>query len=213
MRPTVFSAGLLLQFLRKNRIATLPQLKQLLGTQADITVFRKLKELSYRTSYSHRGSLMSVACGRSTRFGFLVTEPWWRPWNPASLRPQLAISLPNWKKSSRCQLRNRCCDWSNRAGSAARPSPAYICTVPVTLAPGSSNNERGKYCGNRPALRPLGPRPMNFARRLSYLPACSTNSSGVCTLAWNRCSWVETVRSPTFSIWIRTRWPRADGNC
>ena len=55
MRPIVFSAVPLRQFLRRNRIATLPQLKQLLGTEADIT-FRKLKELSYRTSYSHRGS-------------------------------------------------------------------------------------------------------------------------------------------------------------
>src|SRR5260370_27883197 len=60
MRPTVFSAGLLLQFLRENRIATLPQLKQLLGTEANITVFRKLKELSYRTSYSHRGSFYTL---------------------------------------------------------------------------------------------------------------------------------------------------------
>ena len=60
MRPAVFSASLLLRFLRKNRIATLPQLKQLLGTEADITVFRKLKELSYRTSYSHRGSFYTL---------------------------------------------------------------------------------------------------------------------------------------------------------
>ena len=51
---------MLRQFLRRNRIATLPQLKQLLGTEADITVFRKLKELSYRTSYSHRGSFYTL---------------------------------------------------------------------------------------------------------------------------------------------------------
>src|SRR5450759_2164685 len=60
MRPTVFSANLLRQFLRRNRIATLPQLKELLGTEADITIFRKLKELSYRTSYSHRGSFYTL---------------------------------------------------------------------------------------------------------------------------------------------------------
>jgi hypothetical protein len=60
MRPVVFSASLLRQFLLRNRIATLPQLKQLLGTEADITVFRKLKELSYRTSYSHRGSFYTL---------------------------------------------------------------------------------------------------------------------------------------------------------
>ena len=60
MRPTVFSAEVLRRFLRRNRIATLPQLKQLLGTEADITVFRKLKELAYRTSYSHRGSFYTL---------------------------------------------------------------------------------------------------------------------------------------------------------
>lgn len=60
MRPTLFSADVLRRFLRKNRIATLPQLKQLLGTEADITVFRKLKELAYRTSYSHRGSFYTL---------------------------------------------------------------------------------------------------------------------------------------------------------
>ena len=60
MRPTVFSASLLRRFLLKNRIATLSQLKQLLGTESDITVFRKLKELSYRTSYSHRGSFYTL---------------------------------------------------------------------------------------------------------------------------------------------------------
>ena len=60
MRPTVFSASLLRRFLLKNRIANLPQLKRLLGTEADITVFRKLKELSYRTSYSHRGSFYTL---------------------------------------------------------------------------------------------------------------------------------------------------------
>ncbi len=61
MRPLVFSADPLRQFLRRNRIATLPQLKHALGTEADITVFRKLKELSYHTSYSHRGRFYTLA--------------------------------------------------------------------------------------------------------------------------------------------------------
>ena len=60
MRPTVFSTDVLRQFLFKNRIATLPQLKQTMGTEADITIFRKLKELSYRASYSHRGSFYTL---------------------------------------------------------------------------------------------------------------------------------------------------------
>jgi len=43
------------RLLRKQKIATMPELKEALGTRADITVFRKLGPLDYRTSYSHRG--------------------------------------------------------------------------------------------------------------------------------------------------------------
>lgn len=60
MRPIVYSADVLRRFLLRHRVATLPQLKRLLGSEADITVFRKLKELSYRTSYSHRGSFYTL---------------------------------------------------------------------------------------------------------------------------------------------------------
>jgi hypothetical protein len=60
MRSVVFSADVLRRFLRGKRIATLPELKHVLGSEADITVFRKLKELSYRTSYSHRGAFYTL---------------------------------------------------------------------------------------------------------------------------------------------------------
>lgn len=60
MRPTVYSADLVRRFLLDHRMASLPRLKQLLGADADITVFRKLKELSYRTSYSHRGAFYTL---------------------------------------------------------------------------------------------------------------------------------------------------------
>ena len=156
---------------------------------------------------------MIVACGRSTPFGFLVTAPCWPPRKFTSLRPRLAISLPNWKASSTCLSRNPCCGWLSKTGSPARPPPAYICTVRATLECGSSSWRRGKCCGNRPPLHLLALRPMNCGRRLSCLPACSTKSNGVCTLAWNRSSWAETARSLTFSIWIRTLWPKDGGSC
>jgi len=60
MRPVTFSTEPLRQFLRRSRIATLPQLKVVMGTEADITVFRKLKELVYHTSYSHRGRFYTL---------------------------------------------------------------------------------------------------------------------------------------------------------
>src|ERR1039457_5182905 len=55
MRTPSFLSGDVRDFLYANKIATLPELKLALGTAVDITVFRKLKELSYRSSYSHRG--------------------------------------------------------------------------------------------------------------------------------------------------------------
>jgi hypothetical protein len=61
MRTPFFLSDPLRKFLRANKIATLPELKQALGTTVDTTVFRKLKELSYRSSYSHRGRYYTLA--------------------------------------------------------------------------------------------------------------------------------------------------------
>jgi hypothetical protein len=47
--------------LQKQRIATLLELKQALGSSATMTVFRKLRALGYRTSYSHRGKYYTLA--------------------------------------------------------------------------------------------------------------------------------------------------------
>jgi hypothetical protein len=55
MRPTQFRAEALSTLLRQQKIATMAELMASLGTNARRTVFRKLNELSYRTSYSHRG--------------------------------------------------------------------------------------------------------------------------------------------------------------
>lgn len=55
MRPAQFHADTLVAMLRRERIATMEQLKMALGTPVDMTVFRKLREIPYHTSYSHRG--------------------------------------------------------------------------------------------------------------------------------------------------------------
>ena len=55
MRPEQYHPDDLRNLLRRSKIATMDDLKQALGTGADATVFRKLSELEYRTSYSHRG--------------------------------------------------------------------------------------------------------------------------------------------------------------
>lgn len=60
MKPIRFSAERLEAFFQDAKIATLPQLKATLGTAVDVTVFRKLSGLPYRTSYSHRGAYYTL---------------------------------------------------------------------------------------------------------------------------------------------------------
>ncbi len=55
MRPATFDSKALRQHLLRYKIATLDELKQVLGTAVDLTVFRKLKPLRYLSSYTHRG--------------------------------------------------------------------------------------------------------------------------------------------------------------
>jgi hypothetical protein len=55
MRPEQYHSDGLRSLLRQVKIATMADLKEALGTSADATVFRKLADLGYRTSYSHRG--------------------------------------------------------------------------------------------------------------------------------------------------------------
>lgn len=60
MNTVRFSSERLLALFHQTKIATLPQLKAALGTSVDVTVFRKLSTLPYRTSYSHRGAYYTL---------------------------------------------------------------------------------------------------------------------------------------------------------
>jgi hypothetical protein len=67
MRPVAFSPDSLRKLLLRDKVATLPDLKRVLGTDVDLTVFRKLKELDYLTSYSHGGRFYTLR--EIARFG------------------------------------------------------------------------------------------------------------------------------------------------
>ena len=56
-----FGVEVVRSFLQEHRIATLAELKQRLGSFATMTVFRKLRALGYRTSFSHRGKYYTLA--------------------------------------------------------------------------------------------------------------------------------------------------------
>ena len=64
MNTTKYHLQALKQFFDRNKIATLDQLREALGNPARCTVFRKLSDLQYLSSYSHRGkyyTLKSIA--------------------------------------------------------------------------------------------------------------------------------------------------------
>jgi hypothetical protein len=60
MRPTKFSASSLQTLLHEQKVATMPELMAALGTRSRRTVFRKLAQLEYQSSYSHRGRFYTL---------------------------------------------------------------------------------------------------------------------------------------------------------
>ena len=64
MNTTKYSTKAIEKFLKHHKIATIDQLKAALGNPARCTVFRKLADVEYLSSYSHRGkyyTLRSIA--------------------------------------------------------------------------------------------------------------------------------------------------------
>ncbi len=61
MRTSRFHTEFLEELLRRRTIATMPELQRALGTTVAATVFRKLKDLDYITSYSHRGRYYALS--------------------------------------------------------------------------------------------------------------------------------------------------------
>lgn len=51
---------MIVRLLQKRTLATMVELKAALGTSVDMTVFRKLREIEYMTSYSHSGRFYAL---------------------------------------------------------------------------------------------------------------------------------------------------------
>jgi hypothetical protein len=60
MRTAQFNARDLERLLQQRTVCTFAQLAEALGTESRMTVFRKLAELPYLTSYSHRGKYYAL---------------------------------------------------------------------------------------------------------------------------------------------------------
>jgi hypothetical protein len=60
MRRERFAAKELLSLFKRKKVSDLAEIKEALGTQSTMTAFRKLKQLCYLTSYSHRGKYYTI---------------------------------------------------------------------------------------------------------------------------------------------------------
>jgi hypothetical protein len=60
MRKERFPAKELLSLFMRKKVSDLTEIKETLGTQSTMTAFRKLKQLYYFTSYSHRGKYYTI---------------------------------------------------------------------------------------------------------------------------------------------------------
>lgn len=69
MKTTIYSKKELEKLFKRRKIAAMSEMKKALGTDVNVTVFRKLKELSYHTSYSHGGRYYTL--DRTVKFDHL----------------------------------------------------------------------------------------------------------------------------------------------
>lgn len=60
MRTVQYTTDKLLNLFHKKKVLTLDNIQEALGTTVKMTVFRKLKTLSYRSSYSHSGKYYTL---------------------------------------------------------------------------------------------------------------------------------------------------------
>ena len=60
MKNKTIDSELLLTYLKDKKITTIDELKSILKTQCEMTVFRKLSMLGYISSYSHSGKYYSL---------------------------------------------------------------------------------------------------------------------------------------------------------
>lgn len=60
MKPQIYNSGDLKKVLTEQKVGTLEGMKTVLGTDVSMTVFRKLKEIGYYSSYSHAGKYYTL---------------------------------------------------------------------------------------------------------------------------------------------------------
>jgi len=60
MRIERYHSNDLKMLILKNKMSSMVEMKEVMGTKVDVTIFRKLQELNYLRSYSHRGKYYTI---------------------------------------------------------------------------------------------------------------------------------------------------------
>ena len=175
MRPAEFSTDNLTTLLRRQTIATLPELMAALGTEAKRTVFRKLRTLAYRSSYSHRGRYYTL--DELTHFDELGLWSYQDVWfsshdtllSTAWLRRTPAILSTNW---------TTCSDVLRKLVLDVRLTREQLTGCIVPLRRGVQLRRRRAMLAE-PGMVPRLQTCLNSERRWCCLSAYSTSSSAV----------------------------------
>jgi hypothetical protein len=223
MRTEYYRAEDLAKVFRTQKIATMAELKDVLGSSADITIFRKLTELSSRTSYSHRGRFYTLAdipdydawglwSYRSVWFSrrgtlLATAEALVQEADAGFFVAELEGVLNVEVKGALLRLVRQ--QKLARASFAGR----YLYCSPDTATRDAQLTARRV----RDAATPLGGRLPHVdvlpdelkASIVLFFSLCSMSNSDACTPAWSRSRWATeaTRRSPTCWGWTRGPWP------
>ena len=197
MRPLSFDPQVLRKYLRRHKIATLPELKKALGTTTDVTVFRKLKPLDYLSSYTHRGRYYALretarfddaglwfrdAVGFSRHGTLLATiEAFVNPSPRGCFADELADTLHAEVQDPLHDLVRAGRLRRAEVGDASCTLPPIVDRLGINSAPGKS---RSRFrCS--PLLRLFRYLPMNSKPPFWFSTACSTSSSVGCSPVWS----------------------------
>ncbi|MGA2646255.1 MAG: hypothetical protein ABSF15_16210 [Candidatus Sulfotelmatobacter sp.] len=168
MRPPSFDPSVLRRHLRRHKIADLPELKRVLGTQTDLTVFRKLQQLDYLASYTHRGrfyTLPEIAHFDDRGRWWSHQGVWFSRHGTLLATLETFVNRGGWPVSL---YRHR-----------VHPTP------PTDAGPTQCSGRFPWPCMLLPSrLLPTNSRPPSFCSM-----ACSMNNSGGCLLGWSPFAW------------------------
>ena len=166
MRPEQYDPESLIGLLRQRKIATIDDLKEALGTRADATVFRKLGQLDYRTSYSHRGRYYTLAeIARFDELGLWSFRQVWFSRFGTSVSTVEALVVASeagydgrsWRRCCTWRPRRLCLAWCGPGDYPVSGCPGAMCTCRHSRRPVVPSWRPGRSMTPRP--EPLVPGP------------------------------------------------------